>query len=267
MGMTKDTIPFLASVLNKDENFDIALPIDLFVLTWNYDFQMEFAASNFFQETSLEKIQLMLNQFPTPDFSAEFTKNTNKNDFSLIKLNGTAGGFDTKNGEFVAMPFSLSSINNIELEDAVHTVGAKDLSESNWQSQAVIYYHHFTRNYSEATPSIIYSWEDTPYSRKMKVKATDISRQTEILVVIGYSFPTFNRQMDKILLSSMTKLKEIYVQAPENDISAISDRLQALVGITRLEGDGRKKVNITLIPMVSKELDDEFYIPFQFKNV
>ncbi|MCH5332058.1 MAG: hypothetical protein J1E33_06615, partial [Alistipes sp.] len=36
----------------------------------------------------------------------------------------------------------------------------------------------------------------------------------EILVVIGYSFPFFNREIDRRIVSAMPKLKTVYIQDP-----------------------------------------------------
>ena len=43
---------------------------------------------------------------------------------------------------------------------------------------------------------------------------------TEYLVIIGYSFPFFNRHIDKQLLTTISPtLKKIYYQEPNTDIS------------------------------------------------
>lgn len=37
-------------------------------------------------------------------------------------------------------------------------------------------------------------------------------KDADTLVVISYSFPYFNREVDKLLFENMTKLKKIYIQ-------------------------------------------------------
>lgn len=53
---------------------------------------------------------------------------------------------------------------------------------------------------------------------------------TEVLVVIGYSFPFFNRDIDKLILQKFMgeNLKKVYFQAPENDVSDIRERFLAI---------------------------------------
>ena len=38
----------------------------------------------------------------------------------------------------------------------------------------------------------------------------------EIVVVIGYSFPFFNRQVDRLLFNNMDYLRKIYIQDPNS---------------------------------------------------
>ena len=49
-------------------------------------------------------------------------------------------------------------------------------------------------------------------------KLSEIYGLTDTLVVIGYSFPFFNREVDRKIIRSMPKLKKIYIQdyAPLN---------------------------------------------------
>lgn len=73
--------------------------------------------------------------------------------------------------------------------------------------------------------------------------------QTEILVIIGYSFPTFNRDIDRGLLSSATKLEKIYYQAPKNDVDGL---------IQRLKGINPKEIEV--IPHTDL---NQFFIPYE----
>ena len=42
--------------------------------------------------------------------------------------------------------------------------------------------------------------------------------ETEVLVVIGYSFPYFNREIDREVIGNMKSLQKVYFQAPDADI-------------------------------------------------
>ena len=68
---------------------------------------------------------------------------------------------------------------------------------------------------------ISYAWEkewgsdrDYPYVNERLNYAKAAARAAEILVVIGYSFPFFNREIDKIIFSEMPTIKKIYFQDP-----------------------------------------------------
>ena len=54
-------------------------------------------------------------------------------------------------------------------------------------------------------------------------KAIEVAEQTDILIVIGYSFPIFNDPIDRTILGKMP-VKEIYVQSPTS--GAIVKKLQ-----------------------------------------
>ena len=99
-----------------------------------------------------------------------------------------------------------------------------------------------------------YSWED---SHRMKVLDAVQKRviDTKELIVIGYSFPYVNREMDVQIIHSMPKLNTIYVQDPNYD--EIESRLRAIV-----ENDNQfvdKDIKI-------KEINNrsQFYIPASF---
>lgn len=42
-------------------------------------------------------------------------------------------------------------------------------------------------------------------------------QHTKILVVIGYSFPYFNRQVDRAIIKAMTNLEKVYFQAESEE--------------------------------------------------
>jgi len=46
------------------------------------------------------------------------------------------------------------------------------------------------------------------------------------LIVIGYSFPFFNREIDRKIIGNMEELEKVYFQAP--DAETIKERFQAI---------------------------------------
>jgi hypothetical protein len=65
-------------------------------------------------------------------------------------------------------------------------------------------------------------------------KALKIGEKTEVLVVNGYSFPNFNRIVDKEIFSKMKGLEKVYIQSPQaKDIEGII-RTDLLGGSTHI---------------------------------
>ena len=74
-----------------------------------------------------------------------------------------------------------------------------------------------------------FAWEDEAISSKKIFHeqrlpvAREIASQTQILVIIGYSFPFFNRDIDKVIMNTMMpSLQKIYVQDPFYDGSQLN---------------------------------------------
>jgi hypothetical protein len=79
--------------------------------------------------------------------------------------------------------------------------------------------------------------------------AHDIAGNTNTLVVIGYSFPSFNRSFDKTLISEMKELKEIIIQVPKESIDEVVLRIKSI------------RNDLLITPYTGVE---EFYIPTTF---
>lgn len=96
--------------------------------------------------------------------------------------------------------------------------------------------------------SIKYAWEMESDSLE---KAIQVMNKTNILVIIGYSFPAFNRAIDQALIKefeSGTGYKRIIYQDP----NANQDIINSLF----------RNENVKL----EKENKDQFYIPHEFLN-
>jgi hypothetical protein len=76
---------------------------------------------------------------------------------------------------------------------------------------------------------IQFAWDENENTKKSRLKAIEIMNATQILVVVGYSFPTFNRKMDKELLKDYPKFKKIILQNTKDNIDSGTVRLMALV--------------------------------------
>lgn len=75
-----------------------------------------------------------------------------------------------------------------------------------------------------------FAWENKDkfqYLNSSKYPSARTLSDTEYLIVIGYSFPFFNRHFDRTFLKKMTKLKKIYVQSEPNHVDSLISKIQS----------------------------------------
>ncbi len=78
--------------------------------------------------------------------------------------------------------------------------------------------HHVGKTKERLIPSLSFAWEDYSTGKVAIKRAIESTSETEILVVIGYSFPFFNRFVDRDIIRSMNRLKKVYFQAPDAEV-------------------------------------------------
>lgn len=193
---------FFASILDDSPG---SLPINIKILNWNYDFQFEISFIRF-ADVNLIEAQNYLGCVRKT--SSYYTDHFNNDRFQLFKLNG-----DCSITEGESSGTSVALVNDIST-----TISKQVLSEiiERW------YNHKRLRN--DFCANISFAWERSgngflEYVQKKIVK-------TDILVVIGYSFPFFNREIDMSLIQHMPNLSKVYLQSPQ--ASDIKDRFQAM---------------------------------------
>lgn len=208
---------FLATLLEKETR---VLPPHINILSWNYDFQIELSYYEFFKD-SIDLIEIgdILKVYPL----------ITKDDCKIIKLNGIAGlyQFDQAGRSRIA----YEQMNNF-------------LTSKRFEDFLKPYFNLFLNNLdkpaegNQFNPFLNFAWEPNPFSNIGNKLASEILSKTEILVIIGYSFPNFNREIDKVLLktfmsgsgSNDSKIgKKIYYQAPQPYIGGLVRRLKGLM--------------------------------------
>jgi hypothetical protein len=219
-------IPFFASILSNNAG-KVQIPKNINLITWNYDFQVEAALMSF--ETSydtLDKIQVHFKSIPA---------NVEIPDPKVIHLNGI-GGFYLNGDQLRFYPER-----KVLYE-----------SEETHLMQAVRMYNEIVRS-STIKDNLTFAWELSDQNHRRIEAANDIASQSDILVVIGYSFPFFNRAVDKTLfdgfMSYSDSVKKIYIQDPninEDSISFIRQRFDI------------KSQFVDIIPIPSVE---QFFLP------
>lgn len=191
---------FLTSVMQIGNIF----PTNIKILTWNYDFQIQIAAENFRKERFvINKGTVhsppLINYYPSLGYEMNVNHDINESEsFSLVHLNGIAGFyFDEKRNCILNSFYDSTPKDLTELID-------KEIKDENKKQKL-----------------LTFAWETETNSSYFLRKKTNISKkivdETDVLVIIGYSFPFFNRQIDKEIFASLLekgKLKKIYYQDP-----------------------------------------------------
>jgi len=94
------------------------------------------------------------------------------------------------------------------------------------------YYAHVVEKPKDYCSNLSFAWEDEGTRGEPTLpivkKAIECSQDTDILVVIGYSFPFFNREVDRKIIGAMTNLRKVYFQAPAPWHEKIRTRFQAI---------------------------------------
>ena len=212
---------FFSYMAGLDEQTRLALPTNLRVISWNYDIQFEKAFADFLQHSETSETERALQVFPG------IPKERYRRDlFSILKINGTAsmedgrqsGRLYTAYGQHIGADFKDA------LESALgfHEDGAPE----------------------QLDPYLRFAWEDD--GRRNDV--LDLIVPVGTLVVVGYSFPLFNRDVDRQVLERLGS-NELYVQVGA-DGPAVKERLVGL-GVDA----GRVRV---------VEDVDQFYIPHSY---
>lgn len=216
----KRYLPWLISIMNRKE-----FPDNIKVLSWNYDSQIQIAAQQLGDDEDLvtqhELLTYrfsMIEAYPNLDFQSSQRKP------SLIHLNGRAGFSAWRNGYQSAFQASNCSSNN----RVVSFLKERELSSG-----------------------LHFAWENSDYHKNLMQKVIDMIRETTIVVVIGYSFPFFNREVDKEIFMKLRvdgKLKKIYFQDPILD----GQQLKAQFGLD------------DNFPIVHIKQTDNFHVPFEY---
>ncbi|MCX5827525.1 MAG: hypothetical protein NTV58_05940 [Deltaproteobacteria bacterium] len=117
--------------------------------------------------------------------------------------------------------------------------------DAGWKAAIGLYKEYMEKPVGRQGPDICFAWENstTSYSYLEEVS---------VLVVIGYSFPYFNRKVDDLIFKQFgKKLRKVYLQCPEVDHASVIERLKLLL----------PPLDESIISITSTDL---FYIPDEF---
>ncbi|MFO0452138.1 MAG: hypothetical protein ACK52I_26385 [Pseudomonadota bacterium] len=213
---------------NRYENFFAGIshygvmPQNMSILSWNYDLQIETAMSRFLKSSSFVDIRKSLGFV---DFSN--ASSFAPNEFNLVKLNGSACfHIHTGNEHATPIPLNVSDQNQGLIDVCMNYYKLKDIHQAT---------------------NLRFAWEDT--SKEFMSVLIEKLERVHTLVVIGYSFPSFNRSIDKRILAKLNPFKVI-LQYPKLTGAELFVR-EVLKGNSKLE-------------VVPDNDVEQFHIPFDF---
>jgi hypothetical protein len=196
---------FFASLLNGDAR---DFPQNVRILSWNYDFQFERAYSEYTGPEEIWRNKSNLNII-----TKRSRRNFIRDKFCIIKLNGSTELYRYRDRNEVSYYRNLHG----SLTDEDFGMIIKNFAYSKFRKD-------------EITTSLFFSWEedykDSDEEKTFIEEVADIASNTDVLVVIGYSFPYFNRRIDRQIIGNMKNLKKVYLQSPEAD--ALKDRFKSI---------------------------------------
>lgn len=197
---------FLASLLTHTAHGGLKLPSDVLILNWNYDQQLALAFSAYQRETTIADSIQELGMLPL-----ELLPKATHGTYRAVHLNGMfayRSNFDdaeplfefNTNDETARLSALLSSYARIKYGQGNHT----------------------------GRMLLRFAWErDNSIDAAFDLLGRRLSH-CEALVVIGYSFPFFNRSVDRELIKYMPQLRRVYVQAPPKATEEVARTVQTM---------------------------------------
>lgn len=186
----------MAALTEKGNNREVKIKDNVKFITWNYDLQLELAFKSFTPDNS---------SWDYVDENLGFRiKSKFKRPLQVCHLNGYHGYYTIDKKEIDIHEFPKS--NNIpEILDTLSYI-----PESLDRKQL---------NFHE---TINYAWESSTIAIETREQARRVFQETDILVIIGYSFPNFNKEIDKSLFDKLKRREtRIYYQDPNASITLI----------------------------------------------
>jgi hypothetical protein len=214
-------VPFLTTISTNGK-----LPKEVKMLSWNYDTQIEMGA-DFLKGIPGRGNDFNSNFFVWP-YCSQLTDTKDK-DYFLLHLNGYCGPDYSEESLAGGQPAGVD----------IH---------------------------SETEPLLSFAWEDDDsydkrtFTRGRLVEAKRMIEGTSILVVIGYSFPFFNRKIDAALFDMMRgSLQKIYFQDPHLDGQFLYNQF----GLSKNVQDLSFNIGSKIVEIRHIEDKSQYYVPFE----
>ncbi len=239
---------FFASIL---KNHDLDFAGDIRIVSWNYDYQFEKAYSLYSGSPSLIKNQEKLRVVPGhPRLPVHAEK------FSIFKINGTTSFYDSNTPELLHPLDDLSigankRVSPIPVDKRRFPVDVSEETQADLAKTFTDYYYKSING--TYLPMLSFAWEnisDTSMSTQVLNTCINSIGQTKALVVIGYSFPFFNREIDKKIIAHLGVEYPIYIQDP--NFFEVESNLKSVIQ----KGHNNPIIRVSNL--------NQFYLPAEF---
>lgn len=207
---------FLSKVAQKDIACDfLRLNEKVGILSWNYDNQIELAYRRFFTD-SYSNIRERLGIYDV--------KGDEQNEFlhkycNIIKLNGTAN--------FTREEDWMNSANYNTIDETVLKIILKKYDICVRLGRPC-----------DGMLRLNFAWEKLWSNDMLTTMIPKLVQDAQALVVIGYTFPDYNRDIDRLIFESMPNLSKIYIQDPLAE--QVKQSVQLIIP--------RERINIEIYP-------------------
>ncbi len=183
------------------------LPNNISILSWNYDYQIEYVLQDFSPATT-DILHVWQNQGITCKGFRSFIDNSK---FNCVKLNGTA-------------MFSITQENRL-IDPSVYDLNRIE----EW----------YSNRFRSRKSNISFAWEKDD---QFIDSVIPLVRDAKVLVVIGYSFPYVNRSIDRRLVQSMGALRKVYIQ--DMVASDVQQSFETLLSENQQKGVSQRFIQI-----------------------
>ena len=164
---------------------NLDLPKEISVISWNYDSQFEIAYQSYNTNGSLSIFEKNVDgDFPPLN-----------NCGRIFKVNGSANF-----GDFNMFNYIFKNVDVLPIIQLIEYYGHL---KSDTSSMGFLFRSHLS-----------FAWEISDKQKQLMEAIRQTTMDTESIVVIGYSFPYFNREIDRAIFAGMPNLKTIYIQDP-----------------------------------------------------
>ena len=243
------------------ENLGFEIRRHIKILSWNYDMQFEKSVQFLLTKTIIQHIKNEFQILPNKKSKNEVNNiPIDLDKFAMVKLNGDALWY--RNTELIAKnKYAIFDGNN-------HMNKNEELLVDFLSMYAGSGIEKDSEMEVSSIKSFNFAWEHDnnfigkyPGHAKNLETAELIASETEILVVIGYSFPIFNREIDSKLFDRMNNLKKIYIQDknPDRIESTIKNAFK-IFGNDPAFWANNAKANISFH---KESYTDQFVIPYE----